>query len=64
MNPAYTSYIGKLKYTRSKGINIHTAASYVIGRRGMGYKEVDTNRGILVGDIEEWKAYHTANKNY
>ena len=60
VNPAYTSYIGKLKYKDSKGITIHTAASYVIGRRGMGYKEVDISRGILVGDIEEWKAYNKA----
>ena len=39
INPAYTSQIGKLKYMKQKGISIHTSASYVIGRRGMGYKE-------------------------
>lgn len=39
VNPAYTSQIGKLKYMKQKGISIHTSASYVIGRRGMGYKE-------------------------
>ena len=39
VNPAYTSQIGRLKYMRRKGINIHSSAAYVIGRRGMGYKE-------------------------
>ncbi|MEW5817975.1 MAG: IS200/IS605 family accessory protein TnpB-related protein [Spirochaetota bacterium] len=38
-DPAYTSVIGKLKYMRAFGIPIHSAASYVIGRRGMGLKE-------------------------
>ena len=39
VNPAYTSQIGKLKYMKQKGLSIHTSASYVIGRRGMGYNE-------------------------
>lgn len=39
VNPAYTSQIGKLKYMKQKGISIHVAASYVIGRRGLGFKE-------------------------
>jgi IS605 OrfB family transposase len=39
VNPAYTSVIGKMKYMRELGISIHEAAAYVIGRRGMGYKE-------------------------
>lgn len=38
-NPAYTSVIGKMKYMRTFGIPIHSAAAYVIGRRGMGLKE-------------------------
>ena len=36
VNPAYTSKIGKEKYTNSMKLNIHNAASYVIARRGMG----------------------------
>ena len=39
VNPAYTSQIGRNKYSKIKGANIHMCASYVIGRRGMGYKD-------------------------
>lgn len=37
--PAYTSQIGKMKYMKQKHISIHMAASYVIGRRALGFKE-------------------------
>ncbi len=39
VNPAYTSQIGKMKYMRQLGISIHESAAYVIGRRGMSFKE-------------------------
>ena len=39
VNPAYTSQMGKVKYMSRYGLSIHEAASLVIGRRGMGYKE-------------------------
>ena len=39
INPAYTSFFGKIKYMKHMRSEIHVAASYVIGRRGMGYKE-------------------------
>lgn len=39
INPVYTSQIGKIKYMKRLGISIHQAASYVIARRAMGYKE-------------------------
>ena len=39
VNPAYTSQIAKLKYMKKFGVSIHIAAAYVIGRRGMGFKE-------------------------
>ncbi|UJL45442.1 IS200/IS605 family accessory protein TnpB-related protein [Virgibacillus sp. NKC19-16] len=39
VNPAYTSQIGKMKYMKRLGISIHEAASYVIARRAMGFKE-------------------------
>ncbi|WP_185819433.1 IS200/IS605 family accessory protein TnpB-related protein [Bacillus yapensis] len=39
VNPAYTSQIGKIKYMKRLGISIHQAASYVIARRAMGFKE-------------------------
>ena len=37
VNPAYTSIIGKEKYSESKKLNVHTAASYVIGRRALSF---------------------------
>ncbi|MEQ2525096.1 IS200/IS605 family accessory protein TnpB-related protein [Bacillaceae bacterium CLA-AA-H227] len=39
VNSAYTSQIGKIKYMKRLGISIHQAASYVIARRAMGFKE-------------------------
>ena len=39
VNPAYTSQIGKMKYMKRFGISIHEAASFVIARRAMGFKE-------------------------
>lgn len=39
VNPAYTSWIGQLKYVSQYGINRHVAAAYVIGRRGMDLQE-------------------------
>ena len=39
VNPAYTSVIGRSKYSQKYGISVHEAASFVIGRRGLGYDE-------------------------
>jgi IS605 OrfB family transposase len=39
VNPAYTSVVGKLKYTPQFNIDKDIAAAYVIARRGLGYKE-------------------------
>ncbi|MFW5962566.1 MAG: hypothetical protein ACOCQR_03020 [bacterium] len=39
INPAYTSMLGKLKYMKTKGLSIHIAASYCIGRRGLELQE-------------------------
>ncbi|PAV29437.1 hypothetical protein CIL05_11255 [Virgibacillus profundi] len=39
VNPAYTSQIGKIKYMKRLGISIHEAASFVIARRALGFKE-------------------------
>ena len=41
-NPAYTSFIGKVRYMRPMGISVHGAASYVIGLRGMGMEALCT----------------------
>jgi len=39
VNPAYTSVIGRFKYSQKLGVSVHEAASYVIGRRGLGLEE-------------------------
>jgi IS605 OrfB family transposase len=37
--PGYTSLIGKYKYSRLHNLSTHHLASYVIARRGLGFKE-------------------------
>jgi len=39
VNPAFTSNIGKLKYSKMYNLSIHQSAAYVIARRGLGFKE-------------------------
>ncbi|SDN20491.1 IS200/IS605 family accessory protein TnpB-related protein [Bacillus sp. OK048] len=39
VNPAYTSVIGRFKYSEKYGLSVHEAASFVIGRRGLGLDE-------------------------
>lgn len=39
VNPAYTSVIGRFKYSKLYGLSVHEAASLVIGRRGLGFDE-------------------------
>ena len=39
VNPAYTSLIGKAKYSHRLGISPHRAAAFAIARRGMRLKE-------------------------
>ena len=39
IDPSYTSQIAKYKYMKNLGRSIHSVASYVIGRRGLGFKE-------------------------
>lgn len=39
VNPAYTSWIGQLKYARPYGLSVHVAAAYVIARRGLNFEE-------------------------
>jgi IS605 OrfB family transposase len=39
VNPAFTSVIGKFKYQKMYSLSIHESASYVIGRRGLGFNE-------------------------
>jgi IS605 OrfB family transposase len=39
VNPAWTSWLADRIYCKSMKLNIHTGASYVIARRGQGYKD-------------------------
>lgn len=39
VNPAYTSVIGRFKYSKMYGLSVHEAASFVIGRRGVHFEE-------------------------
>lgn len=39
VNPAWTSWSAKQKYCPDMKLNVHVGASYVIARRGQGYKD-------------------------
>ena len=39
VNPAWTSWLAKQLYCPTMKLNVHTGASYVIARRGQGYKD-------------------------
>jgi IS605 OrfB family transposase len=53
VNPAYTSVIGKLKYAPQFNIDKDVAGAYVIGRRGLGFKErLPKNYKKLLDDKE------------
>lgn len=39
VNPAWTSWLAGKIYCSPMKLNIHTGASYVIARRGQGYKD-------------------------
>ena len=39
VDPAYTSKISQMKYMMPMRVTIHEGASYVVGRRGMGFEE-------------------------
>ncbi|WP_139338491.1 IS200/IS605 family accessory protein TnpB-related protein, partial [Bacillus cereus] len=66
VNPAYTSVIGKLKYSKKFGISVHETAAFTIARRGLGFQErlpkevvlllknkITTKLRILVASMEE-----------
>ena len=42
VNPAYSSLIGHVNYSRSKGISVHQAAAFVVARRGSDCRELPT----------------------
>jgi len=55
VHPAYTSLIGKYNYSQLYNLSTHILASYVIARKGLGFKEeLPTNYKWLlaqVGDV-------------
>ncbi|MFZ8833336.1 MAG: IS200/IS605 family accessory protein TnpB-related protein, partial [Candidatus Caldipriscus sp.] len=60
VNPAYTSIIGKLKYSPMLGIDKDVAGAYVIARRGLGFKErIPKNYEKLLED-KEFLSYSVA----
>jgi IS605 OrfB family transposase len=49
VNPAYTSIIGLVNYSKNKGISVHQAAAFVIARRGSDCRELpNTGVGTVV----------------
>lgn len=59
VNPAYTSFIGKIKYAKYSGYNLngsnHTSAAFVIARRGMQCKEIIPKNISIVKNKTEIK---------
>ena len=43
VNPAWTSWLAKKLYCPTMKLNVHVGASYVIARRGQGYKDTVKN---------------------
>lgn len=65
VKPNFTSIIGLLKYSNDKKINTHISASFVIGRRGMGYKEkINKKYHKYIKDLRqnEWKKWSILNR--
>lgn len=55
VHPAYTSIIGKYKYSRSHNLSTHVLASYVIARRGLGFKEeIPTIYEWVLSQVEDY----------
>ena len=68
VKPQFTSIIGRLKYANQYKLQSHIAASYVIGRRALGFKEkpLKQHNKILVDDINknEWTKWSKLNKYF
>jgi len=48
VNPAYSSIIGRNKYSKKFGIGVHSSAAFVLARRGFRFKEKLPNQMIEV----------------
>ncbi|UMZ74158.1 IS200/IS605 family accessory protein TnpB-related protein [Natranaerofaba carboxydovora] len=55
INPAYSSIIGRFKYSKKYSLSVHQAAALVIGRRGLGYREKLPVE--LIQKLQELKPY-------
>ena len=53
VNPAYTSVIGRFKYSEMYGLSVHEAASFVIGRRGLEFRRKNPH-GIIGRNFVLW----------
>lgn len=70
VNPAFTSIIGKSKYSYCKKLNSHIAASYVVGRRALGIEDIPTKQQLqILSKIKPlsqykstWSMWSTLNK--
>lgn len=70
VNPAFTSIIGELKYANYKKLSTHISASYVIGRRALGFIDYPTinqykkliNKQPLNTYKSNWSMWSTLNK--
>ena len=67
--PAYTSVIGAIKYKGVMKLSTHTAASFVIARRGMGFthnEKIPKQYKLLLGpeyvNRHYWAKFHKINK--
>ena len=57
--PAYTSLIGKYKYSGLHNLSVHHLASYVIARRGLGFREkIPTVYDWVLSQVEEYIEPH------
>ena len=67
VSPSYTSIIGKHKYAKQRKLNNHIAASYVIGRRGLKFKDylLKEQKQLLDEKIlnkHHWSQWYNYNK--
>jgi hypothetical protein len=53
VNPAFTSVIGKVKYSEMYGLTVHESAAFVIGRRGLGFDEKISVRNCPAKSVKD-----------
>jgi IS605 OrfB family transposase len=56
VNPAFTSIIGRIKYSKRYGYTIHQAAALCIGRRFLGFSEKAPDQAL----VPDGKGFHVA----